>query len=482
MSPFRVILIFIILSLFGLAVLPLVTVNLQPDYSTPQLNITFSLPQSAPDLVEHEATGPIENVLSRIKNVKKIESVSNYNNGSITLSFDKYTDIDFKRLEVAQAIRQLYPGMHSRLTFPVISKGKNGEAQAEPMLAYNINAPFNPYEIKRQIKEVIEGPVVQLEGIAEILISGAEALQVVVVVDRHRLRRYGIVKSDIIRAIQEKCQPHTLGLVSNVSGQQFFVKTSAEITDIRDLEDLVVQNIYAENGTISKITHLKEIADIYVESQDPNHHFRINGMNAVHLAIFANEGVNKLVLTQNVKEVISTEMKKLPKGFSLYLDHDETKFIGEELDKIYYRTVLSAVILLLFILLLHRSWKYVIVLFTSIIVNLSITAGLVFLLGINVHLYTLAGITVSFGLIMDNAIVMLDHLHRRQNRKIFIPLLAASLTTMAAMMIMFLLPKEEIQNLAEFAMVISVNLFVSLAVAIGYLPAANSLIYRPKSK
>lgn len=479
MTPFRIVLIFIVLSLFGITLLPLLSVDLQPDYNAPKIRISYSLSPASPEIVEQEATAPLENILSQISDIRKIESRSNYNNGSITITFDKNSDIDFKRFEVSALIRQTYPKLHNGVSYPVISQGGNNQ-QNVPILVYTINGPFSPFEIKHQLQQSVQSFLQQIKGVSEVVISGAEDIQVTISVERERLKRYGVSKPDIISAIKEKSKQKNLGLITTSSDQQFFIKAVAGIESVSDLESLIVKSIENEDSNYIKSISLREIADIYQESQEPSRHFRINGLNAVRLSIIPEDGVNKLVLAGQIKGMLYSKGKNLPKGYNLYLDHDDTEYIQEELSKIYYRTGLSVAILLLFILVVHRSWKYLLILFTGILVNLCITAGLVYFLDIKIHLYTLAGITVSFGLIMDNAIVMLSHLHRRKNRRIFMPLLAASLTTIAALMVIFLLPEEDKRNLTEFSAIISVNLFVSLAVAIGYTPVVYELIYGRK--
>ena len=118
----------------------------------------------------------------------------------------------------------------------------------------------------------------------------------------------------------------------------------------------------------------------------------------------------------------------LPAGMEVRLENDDTEFLERELDKIYKRSGLSILILVAFIFLINRDVKYLSVLFLGIVVNLSIAAIILYFLEIDLHLYSLAGLTISLGLVVDNAIVMMDHIHKYRNRKVFLALLAASLT------------------------------------------------------
>lgn len=120
--------------------------------------------------------------------------------------------------------------------------------------------------------------------------------------------------------------------------------------------------------------------------------------------------------------------------------------------------------------------------FLGIIANLSLCAMVIYFLKVDIHLYSLAGLTISFGLIVDNAIIMIDHLHKHKNRKVFLALLAASLTTIAALMIVFFLPEEDRKNLTEFSIVVSVMLGISLLIALFFTPAFYQVLFKESVK
>ena len=122
----------------------------------------------------------------------------------------------------------------------------------------------------------------------------------------------------------------------------------------------------------------------------------------------------------------------LPPGYEIHTSYDATEFIQEELDKIYVRTGLTILILLLFVLLITRNVRYLFLIIISLSINLCIAVILYYLLGLEMQLYSLAGITISLSLVIDNTIVMTDHIRHHHDRKAFLSILAATLTTMGA--------------------------------------------------
>ena len=135
------------------------------------------------------------------------------------------------------------------------------------------------------------------------------------------------------------------------------------------------------------------------------------------------------MLAKEIRQHIAQLSQQLPQGFDVQLDLDDTEFLSREINKNIFRSSMSILILALFILISYRSKTHLLNLFAGIVVSLGLTALVAYLLNISVHLYTIAGITISFGLLLDNAIVVLDHLYRKQDRKIGRAVLGATLTT-----------------------------------------------------
>src|SRR5690606_21588156 len=115
----RTVIAFFVLAIIGFALVPKLSVDLNPREKEPVLRISFSVQGSSPELVEKLATAPLEGIFSQLAELKKIESVSNYNYGSVTLRFDKHTDMEFKKFETASLIRQLYPSMDAKVSYPL---------------------------------------------------------------------------------------------------------------------------------------------------------------------------------------------------------------------------------------------------------------------------------------------------------------------------------------------------------------------------
>ena len=205
------------------------------------------------------------------------------------------------------------------------------------------------------------------------------------------------------------------------------------------------------------------MATVVYKEQLPAFYFRINGLNTINLTVTPDKYVNTIKLADQVKERMHELEKTFPQSFSATLAHDSSEYVKNELHKIVLRTVLSVLILLLFVYIVSRKLRYLFIITVTLAANIFIACIFYYLLNLEIHLYSLAGITVSLGIIIDTSIIMVDHYGYYRNRKAFLAILAAVLTTIGSLAVVFFLPEHQKANLVEFSAVIIVNLAVHLS-------------------
>ena len=150
MTPFRILIVFVVVSILGLAVIPLLSVDLNPKERSPIISVGYGISNASPEIVEKLATSPLEGAFSRLSELKEINSTSSYDGGSITLTFDKKADMEMKKFEISAMIRQIYPQMDQRVRYPTVrqtSQSRSDEKTA--ILRYSVNGPFASFEIKK---------------------------------------------------------------------------------------------------------------------------------------------------------------------------------------------------------------------------------------------------------------------------------------------------------------------------------------------
>ena len=469
MSPFKIILSFVLLAVLGIVFVPRLPIELLPNNDLPVLTVRFSLLDAPPSVIEKQATAPLENVLSQLSQLKRIYSVSGYENGTIELTFDQEVDIAFKKFEVNSIVRNVYNKLNTELTYPIVEQQARENKTKSPLLVYRISARLEPFQIKKEAEDKLITILSQKNGVQDVLLRGAEELQLSIVYDYESLQQYGISVHDITSQIQTEFTTFYPGALLTSGEQRFTIKGGHTPKDIAQIENAMIQS------AAGNFIPLKKIARIYYEESKPRQYFRINGLNSITLSIFSDDRINRLALAEDIKKQMNSLQSSLPQGYSVIQDYDDTEFLDKEINKNVFRCLLSLFMLLVFLVVTYRSLKHLLVLFSGILISLGLTALAVSLLGFQIHLYTIAGITISLGIIIDNSIVVLDHLRTKGDKKILIAVLGSALTTISALLLVFFLPEGERQNLTEFCGIVSIAIACSVVTAIFYTPTLYSL-------
>ncbi len=466
---FSIIVCFIVLMIIGLALMPRLSVHLHSNRRLPSLSVSYGWQNASPRLIEQEVTAPLEGLFNTIIGINSITSSSNKSGGYISLEFDENANLDHKRFELAAKIREAYPSLPEGVSYPHISYYRS-ESEEKSLLWYTIIAPSSPLLIQEYAEEKIAPKLAHIDGLYTPRVSGATKMEWELTYDQEQLWSLGIDYRLIYSALSSYFQNQVIGIgLDSGAGS---LKESTKSIILRSLpneEDTWLDiPVTMVNGRILRI---KDLCKVLHKEQEPNRYDRINGKNTINFVCSAEPDANSLSVAASIKKEIEILEKDFPPGFTIQLTSDETKEIKDELRKIYFRTLFSFTILLLFVLLISRQFRYLLIIFISLIANLLTALILYYLLNVQINLYSLAGITVSLGLIIDNTIVMLDHMRTKKNRRVFLAILAATLTTMGALSVIRFFGDQIQEWLIDFSLVIIINLFVSLMVALFLVPS-----------
>lgn len=474
LSPFSVIVVFLALMIIGIAFIPMLDVRYKPSRDLPQLSVNFRWANASPKVIEEE-TSKIEGVLGKVSQVKSIESTSAVGNGSVVLNFDKTADLDQKRYEVSTLIRQLRSNLPDEMTYPEISDNIQDDNEQVSFMVLTLNASASTYYIEKVANQRVLPGLLRIEEISDISLYGATPNQWEITFDPQRLKNYGISPNEIRTVIGRLGNKTFLGNEESAGGSSIPVLASTKYIGPEDWGNLPIAN---KGGRIVK---LSDIATVKLQEKPPTSYYRINGKNTINLVLYSSPGENQIKLSNEIRDQLGKIQNELPLGYSVQVASDSTEYITDELTKIGLRTLFSLLILLLFVLLVSRSFRVLAILFISLIANLLIACVFYYLFKVEIHIYSLAGITVSFGIIIDNSIIMVSHLQKQNGLRVFISLLAATLTTLGALSVVFFLKENQKVLLIDFTYVMLINLSVSLIVSLFLVPALMEKLYRKKS-
>jgi multidrug efflux pump subunit AcrB len=461
-SSFTVIVIFVALSVLGCALVPLLTVKLSPSRDLPTLSVSFSMPDRAPRLIEREVTSKLEGALAAIQGVKEVTSRSDNGYGSITLALDRHAQLSQVRFEASMLIRQIWPQLPEGVTYPEIALRKADERAMQPFMTFTVNASADPVQIQRYIEEHISPVLSRIPGVYRISLSGATPMEWHLTYDTDQLTSLHLTPADLQAAISNYCHSAFWGI--HRRGNEWIRVASSPAEDLA-LDQIVLPTPDGQLITMDRLVTKRHAA------ASPSSFFRINGLNSIYLNITATDEANQLTLSSQVYESVSRLRNVLPQGYQIELTNDQTEHIREELDTIYFRTAITILVLVLLVAVFTFNLRYLLLVVICLIANMAIDIILYYYIGIEIQLYSLAGIAISLNLIIDNIIVMTDHLIHRHDRRCFTSILAATLTTMGALSVVLFFDDDVRLNLQDFVRVLLVNLSTSLAVAYWLVPA-----------
>jgi len=312
LPSFKILLIFLCISLVGIFLINKLPVKLAPGRDLPTLSISFSAGSMQSRVVEMEVTSKLEGLLSRVKGVRNIYSNSYNGSGYITIELNKNIDISSARFEVATLIRQVYPSFPDEVSYPVLSAKRSDDNSRKPFLSYTVNAPASPVLIQQFAENNIKHKLAYLDGIDEISVSGATQMIWKLEYDIDIMNLYKISLGDIQYAIQLYLKKEELGMakILDSDGNQNRIRIAIE--NEHDAFDISKIKITSVNG---KILNLSQVVKASFIEEKPGSYFRINGLNTIYLSIYAREDANQLKLAENVKDLLKSIQSEFPSNY-----------------------------------------------------------------------------------------------------------------------------------------------------------------------
>jgi len=467
LSAFSIIVIFVLLAIIGIALIPRLNVRLVPSRTLPSITVNYNWHNASARIIESSITSQMEGLFCRMKGVEKVESKTTKSRGRITVYFNEDIDMDAARFQVSSYIRRAYSEFPEHATYPSISVNTPGD-EKQSLLTYAVYGSASAHYIQQHAQNYIKPKISNISGIHSVNVYGATPYEWFISYETDKLRALGINTADIKKAVRNHFRTQNVGY--GLIEEDGTDKNMRLRVNTRQNSESVWEDIPVKKSS-ERIIYLDDIAEVKFKKRAPSSYYRVNGLNTINMVITAEKQVNSLKLAKEVKIRLSAIEENLPPGYSLQKMYDATDYIDKELKKVGIRTIIAVVVLLVFVLLISRRLKYLMLITISLIVNLAIAVIFYYAIDLEIHIYSLAGMTISLGIIIDNSIIMADHIRHQGNRKVFLSILAATLTTIGALSLVFFLNQEQQLKLVDFSLIIIINLAISLCVALFFIPS-----------
>ena len=464
---FKVLIVISMLSLLGIAVSPFLHLKLTPQEVEKKLTIRFYYPGYKAEEVERGISSRIEGMAAKLDGVEEIESHSYEGWGSVWLSLDEESDLKSIRFLMSTAIRQAWESFPRGMAFPEISN-RNYTNENECLLSYRLSGETDINSLKDLVNNRLKPFFTTIAGVEEVRTDGLYQQEVHIILQEKKLKELGISAEEVQAVLQRY-------------GREFYIHPGgyqdAETyhPDPFKLTPPLEKFVHPERMIVSKMQNrlirLSDIADIVLKEGKSKTRYRVNGKRSIYLQVYARPDVNQLSLARKIRKSTRKMEAGLPAWARLHIASDSTQYVRAELKKIGLRTLVTLLLLFVAVLLIYRDRVYLVVIFLSFVVNISMASMLYYLLGLEIHFFALAGITLSLGMMIDNSIIVIDAIRNRGSRKVLLPLVTATLTTIGALLSLYLAPVAKEAYWDDFIFVIVINLAVSLFSSLLFVPA-----------
>ena len=461
-----------------------IPIGLLPDARLPRLNVRAEWPGASPETVEAFLTSPIEAAVQQVKGVEKVISLSREVQGTgtagIEVQFSRDTDMDFARLDLSERLsaleEELPPAVRRILVEPYVPPEFESRSQ-RGFLRYTYTGPYTLEALRADLDDRVVPDLSQIEGVALVQASGGRERLIEIELNEDRVSSLGLSPGVVNRRINDLDLVREAGAV-RAGDQEWSVTIQNRVARADEIRNTV---LLENGGTLVRVSDVADVRDSY---EEPRTYNRINAQPSVSFLVIREIGANTVRAADAVKARVAQLQRAGLAGTSLILDYDESEQIKEQLTDLRTRALISAFVIFSVLLLFLRSFRFAGVVFMTIAFSVLISLNLIYFGGMTLNLLTLMGLAMGFGLIVDNAIVVLESVFRRWQggrdaagaategtRQVVLPILTSTATTLIVFVPFVYLQGELRVFYVPLAIVVALTLGASLLVAFTFIPA-----------
>jgi len=453
-----------------------------PDVDPPVVTVTTVLPGAAPDVVETSVTQPLEDELIGIGGIRHLSSMSSEQVSQITVEFELSEDVDLAANDVRDRVARARGRLPEDVDEPIVSKS---DADASPILWLALSGEgWDQVRISTIAETQLKDRLSKLPGVSEVIIAGERRYAMRVWLDNNRLTAQGLTVADVADALRRQNVDLPSGRVESAD-TEFTVRTLGELTTATGYDALIVATV---NG---QPVALRDVATVEVGPEDERKMVRFDGRPAVGLGIVKQSKANTLDVADAVKAEADLMRPHLPAGLQLDVAFDSSRFIQQSLDDV-RDTIIEAIVLVVIVIYLFlRSLRATIVPAVAIPVSVIGTFTVLYFLDFSINTLTLMGLTLAIGLVVDDAIVVLENVSRwveegappfeaarRGMDQIAFAVVAATVSTVAVFLPLAFLTNATGRLFREFGIAIATAVVISGFVALTLAPMLCARVLR----
>ncbi len=471
------------LLLFGVISFTFLPVREYPDIDSPVVSVSTFYRGASAQVVETEITDVLEEQLSTIEGVKLMTSSSAEQVSNITVEFNLNRNVDQAANDVRDRVSRVGGRLPVTADPPVVAKQ---DANAQPIIWLALSGQrYTTLELADVARNVLSEKLQRLDGVGAVIIGGDRRYAMRVWLDPQRLAAYQLTVADIQQALRTGNADVPSGRIEG-RGREFAVHTAGDLARPEEFAAVVVAD---RNGQPVK---LGDVADVRVGAEDERSVARYNGAPAVGLGIVKQQKASTVDVAHNVNHALAGLRAQLPQGMQLETAYDSSTFIEDSIHEVVVSLLVAALLVFLVIFLFLRSMRATLIPAVAIPVSIIGTFTATYFMGFSLNILTLLALVLAIGLVVDDAIVMLENIHRHIEmgkprmraafdgaKEIAFAILATTVTLVAVFVPVAFLTGRIGRLFNEFGLAVAVSVLLSGFVALTLTPMLCSRVLRP---
>jgi hydrophobic/amphiphilic exporter-1 (mainly G- bacteria), HAE1 family len=465
-----------VITLLGVISLTRLPVDLMPEFEQPQLTVRTTYAGVGPLEMEELLTRPMEQAVSAVPGVIRIESSSSEGNSQVRLNFDYGTDL----AEAADEVRTRVDRMRNRLPEdadpPTIFKF---DSNSQPIMQIGIEGDFDPVTLREVAQNELAPRFERVDGVAAVTVNGGLRRQIHVELSKEKVTALNLSVNQVVQTLRQENQNTPLGEIYQ-GNATFLLRAQGQFQSVEDIKNVVVMT--REGVPV----YMRDIAEVKDATEQRRSFMRINGNPAVQIQVQKQSGKNTVAVAQGVRAEVERVNKEVP-GIKMIVTQDTSRFIERAINNVQEHALIGGILVVLIIFAFLRDFRSTLIVSTSIPVSVIGTFALLYFGGFTLNTMTFGGLALGIGMIVDAAIVVLEnthrHLHMGKDRmtaaidgseEVWSAILASTLTHIAVFIPLLFLSGTASIMFTQLSVVVMFSLAMSLFVAVTIVPVLCS--------
>lgn len=471
-----------ILVLMGVVGATFLGVRQFPDVDPPQITVSTTYRGASADVVESQITEPLEEQINGIAGIKSLTSQSAYGRSTITVDFNLGEDLETAANDVRDRVEIAKRNLPADVDPPQVSKAS---ANSSPVIIMSVTST------KRSLEEVSDYAATQLKerlqtiaGVGEVRIWGERKPSMRITMFPDRLAAYGLSTTDIARALQRENVELPTGRVEGMS-TELTLRTQGRLRSVQEFEDVILR---ADERTVVR---LADVARIAIGAENDRTILKLNGLPMVALAASPQPGANQVEIAEEFRRRVEKLKSQVPPDFSLEIRYDVSRQIRSAIEEVIETLLIAFGLVILIIFIFLRSWRATFIPVIAIPVSLVASFFVMWLMDFSINILTLLGIVLSTGLVVDDAIVVMENIYKRieggedpreagdkGSTEIYFAIISTTITLTAVFIPIIFLQGLTGRLFREFGFVVATSIVVSAFVSLTLTPMMSTRMLR----